>query len=60
MAATFEVDKDEEGKFRWHLKAANGEIIAFSQASYDTEADAEEAIEAVLKAATEAGVDIAP
>ncbi len=31
-AARFEIIKDKAGKFRWHLKAANGEIIAASQA----------------------------
>ena len=27
MAAKFELSKDEAGKSRFHLKAANGEII---------------------------------
>ena len=31
MAAKFEVSKDHAGKFRFHLKAPNGEIIAASQ-----------------------------
>ena len=31
MAAKFEISKDKSGKFRFHLKAANGEIIAASQ-----------------------------
>jgi uncharacterized protein len=34
MAAKFEISKDKPGKFRFHLKAANGEIIAASQ-GYD-------------------------
>jgi uncharacterized protein YegP (UPF0339 family) len=38
-AGKFEISKDKAGKFRWHLKAANGEIIAASQA-YDTKAGA--------------------
>jgi uncharacterized protein YegP (UPF0339 family) len=46
MAAKFEISKDKAGKFRWHLKAANGEIIAASQA-YDTRASAEKGIESV-------------
>ena len=33
MAAKFEISKDKSGKFRFHLKAANGEIIAASQGS---------------------------
>ena len=28
MAAKFEISKDHAGKFRFHLKAPNGEIIA--------------------------------
>jgi uncharacterized protein YegP (UPF0339 family) len=28
MAAKFELSKDKAGKVRFHLKAANGEIIA--------------------------------
>jgi uncharacterized protein YegP (UPF0339 family) len=31
MAAKFEISKDKAGKFRFHLKAANGEIIAASR-----------------------------
>jgi uncharacterized protein len=30
MAATFEISKDHAGKFRFHLKVPNGEIIAAS------------------------------
>ena len=32
MAGKFEIDKDKTGEFRFHLKAANGEIIATRQA----------------------------
>jgi uncharacterized protein len=35
MAAKFEISKDHAGKFRFHLKAPNGEIIAASQ-GYET------------------------
>jgi Domain of unknown function (DUF1508) len=35
MAAKFEISKDKSGKFRFHLKAANGEIIAASQGLRD-------------------------
>ena len=35
MAAKFEITKDHAGKFRFHLKAPNGEIIAASQ-GYET------------------------
>ena len=30
MAAKFEIRMDKSGKFRFHLKAANGEIIAWT------------------------------
>ena len=46
MAAKFEISKDKAGKFRWHLKAANGEIIAASQ-GYDTKGSAEKGIESI-------------
>jgi uncharacterized protein YegP (UPF0339 family) len=39
MAAKFEISKDKSGKFRFHLKAANGEIIAASQ-GYETKESA--------------------
>jgi uncharacterized protein len=32
MAAKYEIYKDSSGKFRFRLKAANGEIIAQSEA----------------------------
>jgi uncharacterized protein len=37
MAAKFELFKDKSGDFRFHLKAANGEIIASGQ-GYKTKA----------------------
>jgi uncharacterized protein YegP (UPF0339 family) len=40
MAAKFEISKDHAGKFRFHLKAPNGEIIAASQ-GYETRASRE-------------------
>jgi len=55
MAAKFEISKDKAGKFRWHLKAANGEIIAASQA-YDTRASAEKGIDSVKTNAAAAKV----
>ena len=54
MAAKFEISKDKSGKFRFHLKAANGEIIAASQA-YDTKSGVEKGIESV-KANASGGV----
>jgi uncharacterized protein len=58
MAAKFELSKDKAGKFRFHLKAANGEIIAASQ-GYETKASAEKGIESVkTNAASAAVVDL--
>jgi uncharacterized protein len=53
MAAKFEISKDKSGKFRFHLKAANGEIIAASQ-GYETKASAEKGIESVKTTAPDA------
>jgi uncharacterized protein YegP (UPF0339 family) len=55
MAGKFEILKDKAGKYRFHLKAANGEIIAASQA-YDTKASAENGIESVQKNAPDATI----
>jgi uncharacterized protein YegP (UPF0339 family) len=46
LAAKFEITKDKAGKFRFHLKAPNGEIIAASQ-SYETKASAEKGVHAI-------------
>lgn len=48
MAANFELFNDGGGKFRWHLRAPNGEIIAASQA-YRSRGAAQNGIEAVKK-----------
>jgi uncharacterized protein YegP (UPF0339 family) len=55
MAAKFEISKDHAGKFRFHLKAPNGEIIAASQ-GYETKANAEKGIEAIKTHAPGAAV----
>jgi len=55
MAGKFEILKDKAGKYRFHLKAGNGEIIAASQA-YDTKASAQNGIESVQKNAPGATV----
>jgi uncharacterized protein YegP (UPF0339 family) len=56
MAAKFEISKDKAGKFRFHRKAANGEIVAASQ-GYETKASAESGIQAVKMAAADATVN---
>ena len=52
MAGKFEIYEDKAGKFRWHLKAGNGEIIAQGQA-YSSEDGARRAVEAVRSAAAD-------
>lgn len=55
MAAKFEVYKDKSGKFRFRLKAGNGEVVAVGEA-YATHQGAKDGAEAVRRAATTAGV----
>ena len=43
MAGKFELYKDAKGKFRFRLKAGNGEIIAVGEA-YDSKASARTAL----------------
>ena len=49
----FEVFKDQVGKFRWRLKAPNGEIIATSEA-YESKAGCEKGIASVKENAAKA------
>jgi uncharacterized protein len=56
MAAEFEISKDHAGKYRFHLKAPNGEIIAASQ-GYETKASAEKGIAAIKKHAPDAKIE---
>jgi uncharacterized protein YegP (UPF0339 family) len=51
----FEVYEDRGGKFRFRLKAGNGEVVATGEA-YETEASAEKGTEAVKRAADGASV----
>ena len=46
IAAKSEISKDKSGKFRFHLKTANGEIIAASL-GYETKESAHKGIESV-------------
>lgn len=46
MAGKFEIYKDARGEFRFRLKAANGEVIAASEA-YKTKAAAQNGVESV-------------
>ena len=56
MAAKFELFKDKAGKFRFRLKAGNGEIIAASEA-YNSKASAKKGIDSVRANAADAAVD---
>ena len=51
----FEIFLDEGGKFRFHLKAVNGQIIAISKA-YEEKAACLACVEAVKAAAPEAPI----
>ena len=55
MAGKFELFKDKAGKFRFRLKASNGQIIAVGEA-YETKAAAKNGIESVKKNAADAPV----
>lgn len=48
LAPKFEMYTDKAGKCRWRLKAANGEVIATSEA-YTTESACKNGIESVKK-----------
>lgn len=55
MAGKFEVYEDRAGKYRFRLKASNGEIVATGEA-YETKASAKKGCEAVQHAAQGASV----
>jgi len=55
MAGTFEVYEDKSGKFRFRLKAANGQIVANGQ-GYESRSGAVKGCEAVQHAAEGAKV----
>ncbi len=54
-ASQFEIFKDKNGKFRFRLKAANGEIIATSEA-YETQQGCEKGIASVVENAAKAKI----
>ena len=55
MSGKFEVYEDRSGKFRFRLKASNGQIVASGEA-YETKAAARKGCESVQKAADGAPV----
>jgi len=56
MAGKFEVYQDKAEKYRFRLKAGNGEIIAVGEA-YESKASCLNGIESVKKNAPDAAVD---
>ena len=56
MAGKFELYKDKAGKFRFRLKASNGQVIASGEA-YESKASALNGIESVRKNASDAVLD---
>lgn len=56
MAGKFEVYTDKSGKFRFRLKASNGQIVASGEA-YESKAAAIKGCESVQKAAAGAKVE---
>ena len=56
MAGKFELYEDNGGKFRFRLKAGNGQIIAVSEA-YESKASALNGIESVKTNAPDAAID---
>jgi uncharacterized protein YegP (UPF0339 family) len=56
MTAKFELFKDAAGKFRFHLKAANGEIVAASQ-GYTSKAAAQTGIASIKDHAASARIE---
>ena len=56
MAAQFELYKDKPEKFRFRLKAGNGEIIAVASEAYESKSSAKNGIESIKKNAATAEV----
>lgn len=52
----FETYEDNEKKFRWRLKASNGQIIATSSQGYKAKVDCEHAVDLIKKGAESATV----
>ena len=55
MAGKFELYNDKAGKWRFRLKAGNGQVIAVGEA-YESKAAAQSGIESVKKNAPDATV----
>jgi uncharacterized protein YegP (UPF0339 family) len=53
----FELYKDHQGGFRWHLKSTEGRTIAVSAEAYKTMADVRESIATVKREAGGSNID---
>jgi hypothetical protein len=58
MTATFELYEDREGKYRWRLRHANGNIIADSGEGYASKQKARQGIDSVRSNAAAADVEV--
>ena len=56
MAGKFELYKDNAGKYRFRLKAGNGQVIAVGEA-YESKAAAQNGIKSVQENAASATID---
>jgi len=56
----FDVFQDRAGEWRWHLKAANGRIMADSGEGYASQTNAERALRAFRARVATAGVRVRP
>ena len=59
MAWKFEVYADSGGKYRWRLKSSNGQTVASSGESFESERNATDAAENVKANAGSATVEVA-
>lgn len=57
---TFEVYEDNAKKYRFRMKAKNGNVVGSSNSGYDKKADAEKVVEAIKKGAKDADKKDAP
>jgi hypothetical protein len=55
--AKFEIYADAAGKYRWRLKASNGDKIASSGESFDSKSNAKRAAETVKATAGSATIE---
>ena len=56
MSAKFDIFKDKSDKFRFRLKAGNGEVVASCSQGYDSKATCKKAIESVKNSSAEAKI----